>query len=61
VTCHPLGPYNKLVIANGLLAGTPILSASRISIRAKSPLASGIKESNGGGNTAYKMARLGIR
>ncbi|KJS18659.1 MAG: aldehyde:ferredoxin oxidoreductase [Clostridiaceae bacterium BRH_c20a] len=60
-TCHPLGPFNKLVIANGLLAGTPVSSASRISIGAKSPLTSGIKESNGGGNTAYKMARLGIR
>jgi len=60
-TCHPLGPNNKLVIANGLFAGTSLSSSGRISIGAKSPLTLGIKESNGGGNTATKMARLGLR
>ncbi|MDW7675762.1 MAG: aldehyde ferredoxin oxidoreductase N-terminal domain-containing protein, partial [Bacillota bacterium] len=60
-TCHPLGPKNKLVLATGIFAGTPLSSSSRISIGAKSPLTGGIKESNGGGITALKMARLGIR
>ncbi|MBS4025626.1 MAG: aldehyde ferredoxin oxidoreductase [Clostridia bacterium] len=60
-TCHPLGVKNKLVFAIGILAGTPVSSANRISIGGKSPLTGGIKESNGGGVTALKMARLGIR
>lgn len=60
-TCDPLGPHNKLIFACGLLAGTAASSSGRISIGAKSPLTGGIKESNGGGITAGKMARLGIR
>ncbi|MGE5577080.1 MAG: aldehyde ferredoxin oxidoreductase family protein, partial [Syntrophothermus sp.] len=59
--CHPLGPDNKLVIAPGLLAGTAAPSSGRISIGAKSPLTGGIKESNGGGVVAGKLARLGIK
>jgi aldehyde:ferredoxin oxidoreductase len=59
--CEPLGRENKLVIANGLLTGTLVSSASRISIGAKSPLTGGIKESNGGGITAMWLAQLGIK
>lgn len=59
-TCDPLGRQNKLVIAPGLLAGTPLSSSGRISVGAKSPLTGGIKESNAGGVTAQKLARLGI-
>lgn len=58
---EPLGPYNKLVIATGLLAGTTVSCANRLSIGAKSPLTGGIKESNSGGIAAYKLGRLGIR
>lgn len=58
--CDPLGRHNKLVIAPGLLAGTPLSSSGRISVGAKSPLTGGIKESNAGGVTAQKLARLGI-
>ena len=58
---EPLGPNNKLVITCGLLAGTTVSSANRLSIGAKSPLTGGIKESNAGGIAAYKMGRLGIR
>ncbi len=58
---EPLGPNNKLVLTCGLFAGTPLSSASRISIGAKSPLTGGIKESNAGGITAYRMGRLGVR
>ena len=60
-TCDPLGKHNKLVITCGLLAGTSASSTNRVSVGAKSPLTGGIKESNGGGVTAYNMARLGYR
>lgn len=59
--CEPLGRENKLIIANGLLTGTLVSSANRISIGAKSPLTGGIKESNGGGITAMWLAQLGIK
>ena len=32
-TCEPLGKNNKLILATGLLAGTGVSSASRISPR----------------------------
>jgi len=59
--CDPLGRKNPLVIAPGMLAGTPASSVHRLSVGAKSPLTSGIKESNSGGNVALKLARLGIK
>lgn len=59
--CEPLGAKNKLVIAPGLLAGTPVSSASRISCGAKSPLTNGIKEANCGGNAGLFLGRLGIK
>lgn len=58
--CDPLGPENKLIIAPGLLSGTPLVNTSRISIGAKSPLTGGIKESNAGGTVADALGRLGI-
>lgn len=60
-TCHPLGEKNKLVIASGLLSGTPAANSGRLSVGAKSPLTGGIKESNVGGSASFKLARLGIR
>ncbi len=60
-TCHPLGPNNKLVIAPGLLAGTPAPSSSRLSIGAKSPLTGGIKESNAGSSFAASLGKMGIK
>jgi len=60
-TCHPLGPYNKLIFANGLLTGSGASSSDRYSIGAKSPLTGGIKESNAGGISGLKLGRLGIR
>jgi aldehyde:ferredoxin oxidoreductase len=59
--CHALSKYNKLVIAPGLLAGTPAFNSGRLSVGAKSPLTGGIKESNSGGLVAQKLARLGIK
>jgi len=58
--CNPIGQHNKLVIAPGLLTGTPAANSSRLSIGAKSPLTGTIKESNVGGTAAPKFARLGI-
>lgn len=59
--CEPLGRYNKVVLAPGLLAGTGVSSASRVSIGGKSPLTSGIKEASAGGVLGGMLARLGIK
>ena len=59
-TCAPLGAHNKIVIAPGLLSGSGSPCSGRLSVGAKSPLTSGIKESNVGGTAASRIARLGI-
>ncbi|MBF0646304.1 aldehyde ferredoxin oxidoreductase family protein [Desulfuromonas acetoxidans] len=59
--CHPLGQFNKLVFAPGLLSGTAAAQSGRMSCGAKSPLTGGIKESNAGGTTAQQFARMGIK
>ncbi len=59
--CAPLGPSNKLVFAPGLMGGTIASSANRISVGAKSPLTGGIKESNGGGLLALRLAQVGVK
>jgi aldehyde:ferredoxin oxidoreductase len=59
--CEPLGAKNKLVIAPGLLAGTPVTSGSRVSCGAKSPMTNGIKEANCGGNIGIFLGRFGIK
>ncbi len=58
--CDPLGPENKLVIAPGTLSGTACPNSGRMSVGGKSPLTGGIKESNVGGNSSAKIARLGL-
>jgi aldehyde:ferredoxin oxidoreductase len=60
-TCHPLGAHNKLVIAPGLLSGTPAANSGRLSVGGKSPLTGGIKESNTGGLISQKLAKMGIK
>lgn len=60
-TCAPLGKENKLIIANGPLAGTRVSSTGRLSVGGKSPLTGGIKEANAGGTAGDAMARLGLR
>jgi len=60
-TCHPLGKYNKLIFAPGLLAATNCANSGRLSAGAKSPLTGTIKESNSGGTAAHSLARLGIK
>lgn len=59
--CHPLGPYNKVVIAPGVLAGTAAPSTGRVSVGGKSPLTGGIKESNAGTPVAQKLGRLQVK
>lgn len=59
--CEPLGPYNKLVIAPGLVTGSTAPSVGRLSVGAKSPLTRGIKEANAGGRTPHKLARAGVK
>ncbi len=58
--CHPLGPENKLVIAPGLMAGSPASTSGRISVGCKSPLTGTIKEANSGGTGGQALARLGF-
>ena len=60
-TCHPLGAGNKLVLAPGLLSGTPAANSGRLSIGAKSPLTGTIKEANSGGTAAQLLARCGCK
>jgi aldehyde:ferredoxin oxidoreductase len=57
-TCDPLGPYNKLIWAPGLLVGHMLSSIDRISIGGKSPLTGGVKEANAGGITGMRMVWL---
>ncbi|MGI6037736.1 MAG: aldehyde ferredoxin oxidoreductase C-terminal domain-containing protein [Limnochordia bacterium] len=59
--CEPLGPYNKIIFAPGLLGGTTAPCSYRLSVGAKSPLTGGIKESNGGGIAGGTIARLGYK
>jgi aldehyde:ferredoxin oxidoreductase len=58
--CHPLGEYNKLVFAPGLVTGSRAPTSGRISVGAKSPLTGGIKEANAGTNFAQKLGRMRI-
>jgi aldehyde:ferredoxin oxidoreductase len=59
--CDPLGSENKLILANGVLAGSPFPCSARTSVGAKSPLTKGIKEANVGGRPAMMLARHGIK
>jgi len=59
--CDPLGKDNKLIIANGILTGSPFPNSARTSIGAKSPLTNGVKESNVGGRPSMMLASHGIR
>ncbi len=60
-TCHPLGPNNKVVLAPGIVTGTPAPTSARISVGGKSPLTGGIKEANAGSPFPYQLARMGIK
>lgn len=59
--CDPLGRYNKLIIAPGLLGDTSITTTGKFSVGGKSPLTGGVKESDVGGEAGSQLARLGIK
>jgi aldehyde:ferredoxin oxidoreductase len=59
--CDPLGPDNKLILANGILTGSPFPNSARTSIGGKSPLTNGVKEANVGGRPSLMLAKYGIR
>jgi aldehyde:ferredoxin oxidoreductase len=59
--CDPLGPDNKLILANGILTGSPFPNSARSSVGSKSPLTNGIKEANVGGRPSLMLAKYGIR
>ncbi|MFX1427462.1 MAG: aldehyde ferredoxin oxidoreductase N-terminal domain-containing protein, partial [Promethearchaeota archaeon] len=54
--CDPLGNENKLILATGLLTGSPFPCSARTSVGAKSPLTNGIKEANVGGRPSIMLA-----
>ncbi len=58
--CHPLGPENKLVLAPGLLCGSPAVTAKRLSVGCISPLTGLLKIANSTAEAAGSMAGLGI-
>jgi len=59
--CNPFGPENKLILANGILTGSPFPNSARTSIGGKSPLTNGVKEANVGGRPSLMLAKYGIR
>ncbi len=58
--CHPLGPENKLILAPGLLCGSPAVTTHRLSVGCISPLTGMLKIANSTAEAAGTMARLGI-
>jgi len=60
-SCDPLGRFNKLIIAPGLLGDTLVTTTGKFSVGGKSPLTHGVKESDVGGEAGKKIARLGIK
>jgi aldehyde:ferredoxin oxidoreductase len=60
-TCDPLSPENKLIIAPGLLGGSGVTAAGRLSIGGKSPLTGGVKEANAGGTAGDALGALGVK
>ncbi|HUW89944.1 MAG TPA: aldehyde ferredoxin oxidoreductase C-terminal domain-containing protein [Candidatus Nanopelagicaceae bacterium] len=59
--CNPLGRENKLILANGILTGSPFPNSARTSVGGKSPLTNGVKEANVGGRPSLMLAKHGIR
>jgi aldehyde:ferredoxin oxidoreductase len=57
---EPLAPENLLVIANGLLTGSPVATATRYIVSARSPLTNGYGESEAGGFWGPELKMAGI-
>lgn len=56
----PLSPQNVLVIANGLLTGAPVSTATRYIVSARSPLTNGYGESEAGGFWGPELKMAGF-
>jgi aldehyde:ferredoxin oxidoreductase len=59
VGADPLGPENRLVVANGVLTGLPVAGLSRNAIGAKSPLTEGFGAGEVGGYFGAMLKRAG--
>ncbi len=57
---EPLSPENVLVIANGLLTGAPVSTATRYVVSARSPLTMGYGESEAGGFWGPELKMAGF-
>jgi aldehyde:ferredoxin oxidoreductase len=57
----PLSPGNKLIFANGPLAGTIMVGGNRYAMYFASPLTGGYCECYSGGNLAPQLARTGYK
>ena len=57
---EPFAPENLLVIANGLLTGSPVATATRYVVSARSPLTNGYGESEAGGFWGPELKMAGI-
>ena len=57
---EPLAPENLLVIANGLLTGSPVATATRYVVSARSPLTNGYGESEAGGFWGPELKMAGV-
>jgi aldehyde:ferredoxin oxidoreductase len=55
----PLGPDNMLVMANGLLTGAPLSTATRYTVAARSPLTGTYGESEAGGYWGPELKNAG--
>jgi aldehyde:ferredoxin oxidoreductase len=56
----PLGPENKLILAAGLLTGTPVPTGNRLLVAAKSPLTGIWGDSTVGGFIGGKLKAAGV-
>ena len=56
----PFDPQNVLVIANGLLTGSPVSTATRYVVSARSPLTNGYGESEAGGFWGPELKMAGF-
>ncbi|MBN1666457.1 MAG: hypothetical protein JW862_05195, partial [Anaerolineales bacterium] len=57
---EPFSPENVLVIANGLLTGAPVSTATRYLVSARSPLTMGYGESEAGGFWGPELKMAGF-
>jgi aldehyde:ferredoxin oxidoreductase len=57
---EPLAPENLMVFANGLLTGSPVATATRYVVSARSPLTYGYGESEAGGFWGPELKMAGI-